>query len=85
MVFNEDEKTFYFECPHCEMLCQVLEADVKCRIFRHAVYKRDMTFVHPHAPKEVCDALVADGLVWGCGKPFQMEGYDYKIVKCGYI
>jgi hypothetical protein len=83
MIYNQEEKAYYFECPHCNLLCQVLERDVKCRIFRHAVYKTDMRFVHPHSPKDVCDSLINDGLVWGCGKPFQMEGD--KIVKCGYI
>lgn len=28
--------------------------------------------IPPHASKRTCDELVAQGLIWGCGKPFKL-------------
>lgn len=78
-----EDNYYYFKCPHCFVLCQVHETDVNCTIFRHAVYKKDLSFVDPHASKEACDKWVSEGIVYGCGKPFIFDKNTVKI--CGYI
>jgi len=83
VIYNDDEKCYYFECPHCNMLCQVLKDEIKCKIFRHAVMKKDMKFIYQHAPQSECERLVQSGAVWGCGKPFKFDGTT--VEKCGYI
>ena len=83
MIFAEDENTFYFECPHCNLLCQVPRENIRCTIFRHAVYKENMAFVNPHASAVQCAKWVREGLVWGCTKPFRFDGKTVTI--CDYI
>lgn len=40
--------------------------------------------IDPHLSKELCDKLVKDDLIYGCGKSFQLtEKNDTKI--CDYI
>jgi hypothetical protein len=45
--------------------------------------------VPSHASQQVCDDLVAKGLIWGCGKPFQLvRGPSERVKfadKCGYV
>lgn len=83
VVHDSDQDIFYFECPHCKMLCQVPRSEIRCTIFRHAVYKDQMKFVPPHASKETCEAWLKEGKVWGCAKPFKFDGN--KVEKCDYI
>jgi len=41
--------------------------------------------IPPHSSKIVCDQLLLDGLIWGCGKPFLLsENIEY-VTKCDYI
>ena len=41
--------------------------------------------IPPHSSKTRCDQLLSDGLIWGCGKPFQIsENIEY-VIKCEYI
>lgn len=81
ITFEDDY--YYFKCPQCHVMCQVHKTDIRCTIFRHAVYKKDLSFVNPHAPKEQCEQLVSQGLVYGCGKPFKFTGNTLEI--CAYI
>ncbi len=83
VLYDEKENTYYFNCPHCGIMCQVPQNEIRCKIFRHANFKDGMKFVPPHAPKEVCDKWVRDGLIWGCSKPFKFDGKT--VEKCGYI
>ena len=62
---NVEENTFYFECPNCNIMCQVPRSEIRCTIFRHANFKKDMSFVHPHASIEECDRWIKDDIVWG--------------------
>tara|TARA_B100000287_G_C20670132_1_gene793084 strand:+ start:3641 stop:3895 length:255 start_codon:yes stop_codon:yes gene_type:complete len=80
---DEESGYYYFECPHCNSLCQVHKTDIRCTIFRHAVYKKDLTFVNPHASEKECKKWVSEGTVYGCGKPFKFDGKKVEI--CGYI
>ena len=41
--------------------------------------------IPPHSSKIICDQLALNGLIWGCGKPFQIsENIEY-VTKCDYI
>ena len=62
----------FFECPHCQGDLYIFPNEVNCGIFRHAIYK-DGRQVNPHAPKNICDALVAEDKVLGCCKPFKLR------------
>lgn len=75
----------FVTCPHCQ--CEVEILALNCRIFRHGVFKASGAQVNPHAPKIECDSLVAQGLIYGCGNPFQViqENNDYKAIPCDYI
>ena len=70
------------------------EKRCNCRILRHGVYKCDMRHIPPHASKSECDALVRDGLIFGCGRPLQIidkeigtgtNSQPYDVVICDYI
>ena len=81
--YNKEEDTYYFECPHCKLLCQVPTKEIRCTIFRHAVYKDNFHFVDPHASQRQCEKWINTGEVYGCGKPFRFDGNSLEI--CGYI
>ena len=81
-----DGEYYIFECPHCNELASVHVNFVSCMIFRHGSYYQllpDLPFVNglpqymptepinPHTPKEICDRLVAEKKILGCGKPFR--------------
>jgi hypothetical protein len=71
----------FVECPHCRGVVEI--AELNCAIFRHAVLKATGKQINPHAPKQVCDTLVAQGAIHGCGRPFKIvEGV---AVVCDYI
>lgn len=76
-----------FECPHCKNTLIINTNEINCGIFRHAVLKSNLQQINPHEPKESCDKLVVDDLVYGCAKPFQIikQGNKYIIQICEYI
>lgn len=61
-----------FSCPHCQGSILVYRQDLHCRIFRHGVYRTTGEPIPPHAPKEYCEQLVLQDMIYGCGKPFQV-------------
>jgi hypothetical protein len=80
---NKDQ--FYFvTCPHCMGLIGVLKSELNCRIFRHAILKSTLQPINPHATKEICDALIQNNLIYGCGKPFFINE-KVEAVICDYI
>jgi len=83
IIHDKEDDIFYFNCPHCDLMCQVPRSEIRCTIFRHAVFKKNMTFVPPHASKKECERWLNNNLVWGCTKPFKFDGKT--IQKCGYI
>ncbi len=83
IIYISSQDTYYFPCPHCEVMCEVNKKDIRCTIFRHAVYKKNSTFVNPHASKEECDKWIKEDLIYGCGKPFKFDGE--KVEVCDYI
>ena len=73
-------------CPHCKD--PALIQKMNCAIFRHGIRKFDGIQMDPHAPKDVCDRLVKDNAIYGCGKPFRVQ-IDLSgimvAVECDYI
>ena len=87
---------YSFACPHCELFIEVERGQVNCRIFRHAYFfvrdERGMIRLteqlNPHAPKEICERLIKEGRIYGCGKPFEMQPIaenKYIVKSCEYI
>ena len=73
-------------CPHCKD--PILIQELNCGIFRHGIYKHNGQQIDPHAKKEICDQLIANDLIFGCGKPFQILyqlDSTFKIVICEYM
>ena len=72
-------------CPHCNNY--IIIKELNCGIFRHGIYKNSGNQINPHASKEICDELVKNNLIYGCGKPFQIiEINDVLELKiCDYI
>ena len=78
----------YLHCPHCNMLVEIPINYINCAIYRHAVIKQTGKQLDPHAPKEICDMLAKNGLIYGCGKPFMVVREDNKNIflqKCDYV
>ena len=74
------------ECPHCN--APVLVEKLNCRIFRHGALKTNNQQINPHAPKDECDNLLINNMIYGCGKPFQIvvnENKEFIAVICDYI
>jgi len=85
----EIDRGFYiFPCPHCQALVMVHHKEINCAIFRHAVFRRNMKPINPHSSEAQCYAYLAQGLIYGCAKPYQMyqnaEG-NWQVRKCQYI
>ena len=80
---NTEKDIFCFHCPHCSLLCEVPRNEIRCTIFRHANFKKDMSFVPPHSSKQECDRWIKEESVYGCGKPFKFNGTNLQI--CDYI
>lgn len=70
--YIQEDNSYIFNCPNCDLLIQVPENEVNCKIFRHGIMKTSGQQVNPHAPKDHCDRLVQQNLVYGCCKPFRL-------------
>jgi hypothetical protein len=84
---KDDKIEIYVTCPHCEQEILIMSNEVNCAIFRHGAYKKTGKQIKPHETKEVCEKLVEDNLIYGCGKPFKIFKKDskYEAEICGYI
>ena len=80
-------KGFEVQCPHCKEY--VIIEQVNCAIFRHGVFKSNMSQINPHLSKSECDNLATNGLIYGCGKPFKIikenGKNEWKAIDCDYI
>ena len=78
---------YVFTCCHCNEVFIISKNDFNCNILRHGVFKSNMTHINPHLPKNDCDMLVANNLVYGCAKPLMiiMKDNNYEVIKCDYI
>ena len=61
-----------FKCPHCELFVIVQDADIRCGIFRHAVFAGTYDLVPPHTAEAECLRLASRDEVIGCIRPFQI-------------
>ena len=88
-----EQQIIYVSCPHCDNLVEINIAEINCAIFRHGIYKKTMEQIDPHASKEICDSLVNNNEIFGCGKPFKLfcnknptnNKVEYYAEKCDYI
>lgn len=80
-----DNMQLYVQCPHCEEWMEINK--LNCQIFRHGVLKSNSVQIPPHLPKEQCDQLINNNMIFGCGKPFRVEVIHDKIIamSCDYI
>ncbi len=77
----------HFNCPHCKDPIVVYSNEINCGIFRHAVFKSNLQQINSHETKENCDKHIANNLVYGYAKPFQLikQNNNYVIQICNYI
>lgn len=90
ITYVPEDKTYVFECPHCDGMVQVKEKQVQCQIFRHGATKANNKQINPHATQEECERLVEGDLIYGCGKPFRIFKAEGSLTwthadKCDYI
>ena len=81
-----EPRDFVIECPHCKE--PILIEKLNCRIFRHGTFKHNGQQINPHETEGVCDYFVANNMIYGCGKPFQikeMVNNEFVAVICDYI
>ena len=79
-----EEDYIVIECPHCQDSIIIYKKQIRCRIFRHAVYKNSGRNVNPHLSQNKCEALVKSGKIFGCCKPLCLNR-DNKPEICDYI
>lgn len=72
-------------CPHCKI--PVIIEELNCHIFRHGVLIETGKQIDPHLEKRMCEKLIKDNLIYGCGKPFQIVKNEdtFLAVICDYI
>ena len=56
-------------CPHCKD--HIIIEKINCGIFRHGEFKNGKQ-IDPHLSKEMCDNLIKNKSIYGCGKPFKI-------------
>ena len=92
--FDSETQSYIFQCPHCDHFVEVGQGEVNCSIFRHAYFFQDTPHgilligqINPHASKQLCDQLIKEGKIYGCGKPVKMvrNGNSYFVEICDYI
>ena len=79
---------YTFKCPHCDGIIEVDKSQLNCRIFRHGLFILNgiQRQIRPHATKEQCELHIKNGLLEGCGKPFQVIiGDPSYAIQCDYI
>lgn len=84
-----EENYYLFQCPHCQLVIQVMKNEVACKIFRHGVYKSNNQQIPPHLPMNQCHELKEKDLIYGCGRPFRFVFADnddkHFVEPCDYI
>lgn len=74
ILYDKNSQSYTFQCPHCNILLQVMKNQINCKIFRHAIYKSNYTQIPPHSTQQTCEELFNSGKVYGCAKPFLFDG-----------
>ena len=54
---------------------------------RNNIITLNVCQINPHLPKDECDRLVRENLIFGCGRPFilNLQNGTYVACKCDYI
>ena len=85
-----NQTDFSIICPHCQDI--ILIEKLNCGIFRHGVFKNNHQQIPPHESQIICENLIKNDLIYGCGKPFKIYKNDnnnnndeLKIEICEYI
>ena len=85
---QNDDVTIIVQCPNCFEYVVIKKSELNCKIFRHGILKSNYEQIDPHLPREDCEKLIENNLIYGCGKPFkifQEESNKYTVVICDYI
>jgi len=84
---NNIDKYILVECPHCKLYIQILIKEFNCKIFRHGTLKNNHKQINPHLPKNRCDYLIKNNLIFGCGKPYKIieKNKKWVAIKCDYL
>ena len=72
--YDVDQETYYFNCPHCDLLVAVPKIDIRCTRFCHGNLKSNNKHISPYTTKGESKLLLEKGLIYGCGKPFTFDG-----------
>lgn len=70
MSVTIDHDVLRYQCPHCKLWTEVHKQDINCKIFRHAVYKKDFKPINPHASLEQVKKI--RNQIIGCGGPHML-------------
>jgi hypothetical protein len=76
-----------FTCCHCNEHFIINTQYFNCNIIRHGVYKKTLVQINPHSSRSVCDELLENNKIIGCGKPLKIvKNEDTWVVEiCDYI
>ena len=72
--------SFFIECPYCSGIIEIKKNQINCKIFTHAVYKKDGKQVNPHISEVEIMKLKANNEIMGCGLQFKFDGKN--LEKC---
>ena len=78
-----DSSLHIIQCPHCSIQISIQKNELNCCIFRCGQYKSTGEPINPHMPKDECDRLHNNDLIYGCSRPFRFDGNI--LSTCGYI
>lgn len=92
---EKDDFNIIVVCPHCKHLVLTTKKDIRCSIYRHAIFKNNYRQISPHTGENECNELLREKRIIGCAKPFKIvyvpddthndESKKYKAEICGYI
>jgi hypothetical protein len=79
------QSEFTIICPHCKDT--IIIEKLNCGIFRHGVFKTNLQQIPPHESENVCENLIQNNLIYGCGKPFKIYKKEdtFLVDICEYI
>ena len=81
-------------CPHCNLYIEIEK--LNCGVFRHGQYFKHVDGnikllgqINSHESESVCNMLVSQNKIVGCGKPFKIvvcKGKTgFRILTCDYV
>jgi hypothetical protein len=80
---SEEEEYIIVTCPHCGEPILIDKNQIRCGIFRHAVYKHNQQQVNPHLSYLKCKELIRKNRIIGCCKPFRVTE-EHNAIPCDY-